>query len=83
MDKNPNWNYTVSLASLVLAPSSLKGQLILDSDADDLIRTTFSEVPDIIDLWTAFPKPVLKADFFRYLITYAFGGQLQTYPRRF
>jgi alpha 1,6-mannosyltransferase len=49
-------------------------QLLLDAAADKLIRETFEEVPDVIDLWTSFPKPVLRADLFRYLITYAFGG---------
>lgn len=55
---NPDWKY----------------RLVLDSQADTLIRSTYAQVPDVLEIWNALKRPVLKADLFRYLVIYAYGG---------
>lgn len=49
-------------------------EVITDSVAVHLIRHLYSSVPNVIEAYTALPEPVLKADFFRYLILLARGG---------
>lgn len=49
-------------------------EVITDSVAVHLIRHFFASVPEVIEAYDALPEPVLKADFFRYLILLARGG---------
>ncbi|KKA26489.1 hypothetical protein TD95_005355 [Thielaviopsis punctulata] len=49
-------------------------EVITDAVAFPLLRLLYASTPEIIDAYTALPLPVLKADFFRYLILYARGG---------
>lgn len=49
-------------------------EVITDDVAVNLIRLLYATVPEVIDAYRSLPLPVLRADFFRYLILYARGG---------
>lgn len=49
-------------------------EVITDSVAGHLIKHFFATVPEVVEAYNALPEPVLKADFFRYLILLARGG---------
>jgi alpha 1,6-mannosyltransferase len=49
-------------------------EVIADEDAAALVRRLDSSVPPVLDAYDALPLPVLKADFFRYLILLTRGG---------
>ncbi|KAF2134959.1 glycosyltransferase family 32 protein [Dothidotthia symphoricarpi CBS 119687] len=49
-------------------------EVITDNVALHLIRHLFASTPEVLEAYTALPLPVLKADFFRYLILLARGG---------
>jgi len=49
-------------------------EVITDNVAVHLIRHLYASVPEVLDAYNALPLPVLKADFFRYLILLARGG---------
>lgn len=49
-------------------------EVISDMGAEHLIKYLFASVPEVIEAYSAMPVPVLKADFFRYLILLARGG---------
>ncbi|KAL6705707.1 alpha-1,6-mannosyltransferase Och1 [Coniothyrium glycines] len=49
-------------------------EVITDNVAVHLIRHLYASVPEVLDAYNALPVPVLKADFFRYLILLARGG---------
>ncbi|KAM0426227.1 hypothetical protein ACHAPT_008577 [Fusarium lateritium] len=49
-------------------------EVITDDVAINLIRLLYATVPEVIDAYRSLPMPVLRADFFRYLILYARGG---------
>jgi alpha 1,6-mannosyltransferase len=49
-------------------------EVITDSVAVPLLRHLFSNTPRVLEAYEALPAPVLKADFFRYLILLARGG---------
>ncbi|KAJ9657370.1 alpha-1,6-mannosyltransferase Och1 [Neophaeococcomyces mojaviensis] len=49
-------------------------EVITDQAAEPLIRYLFASVPEVAEAYSAMPLPVLKADFFRYLILLARGG---------
>jgi alpha 1,6-mannosyltransferase len=49
-------------------------EVITDDLASSLIQHLYASVPEIHEAYTALPRPVLKADFFRYLILLARGG---------
>nr|XP_023879580.1 initiation-specific alpha-1,6-mannosyltransferase-like [Quercus suber] len=49
-------------------------EIVLDSAAATLIHDVYAEIPEIYHAYDALPKPVLKADFFRYLVLLARGG---------
>ena len=49
-------------------------QVINDNSAPYLIRYLYAAFPDVIEAYESMPLPVLKADFFRYLILLARGG---------
>ncbi|KAI9754581.1 MAG: membrane-bound alpha-1,6- mannosyltransferase Initiation-specific [Lichina confinis] len=49
-------------------------EVITDRAAVPLIRHLYSAVPTVVEAYEALPLPILKADFFRYLILLARGG---------
>ncbi|KAK4544684.1 hypothetical protein LTR36_003933 [Oleoguttula mirabilis] len=49
-------------------------EVITDSVAGHLIKHFFASVPEVVEAYNALPEPVLKADFFRYLVLLARGG---------
>ena len=49
-------------------------EVITDSTAAHLIRYLYASVPEVLEAYNAMPVPVLRADFFRYLILLARGG---------
>jgi alpha 1,6-mannosyltransferase len=55
-------------------PCSNSSQVITDQLALHLIKHLYSAVPDVLEAYLAMPMPILKADFFRYLILLARGG---------
>jgi alpha 1,6-mannosyltransferase len=58
IDKNPDYTY----------------RLFSDQEMIQFIKQEFSSVPSVLKAFNLMPKPVLKADFFRYLIVFAKGG---------
>lgn len=48
--------------------------MITDDIALHLIHHLYSAVPEVLEAYLAMPLPILKADFFRYLILLARGG---------
>jgi alpha 1,6-mannosyltransferase len=60
-------------------------EIITDSVAVSLLRLLYAAVPEVLVAYEALPLPVLKADFFRYLILFARGGiysDIDTYAIR-
>lgn len=49
-------------------------EVITDEVAVHLMRHLYASVPEVLEAYNALPMPVLKADFFRYLILFARGG---------
>lgn len=49
-------------------------EVITDDVAESLVKLFYASVPEVIEAYQAMPLPVLKADFFRYLILLARGG---------
>ncbi|KAL2367182.1 alpha 1,6-mannosyltransferase [Blastomyces gilchristii SLH14081] len=49
-------------------------EVITDEAADPLLRYLYAAFPEILDAYRSLPLPVLRADFFRYLILLARGG---------
>jgi len=49
-------------------------EVVTDQLALHLIKHLYSAVPDVLEAYLAMPMPILKADFFRYLILLARGG---------
>lgn len=49
-------------------------EVITDAVAVHLIRHFYASIPEVQEAYEALPAPVLKADFFRYLILLARGG---------
>jgi alpha 1,6-mannosyltransferase len=49
-------------------------EVITDDVAVNLLRYLYASVPEVLEAYEALPLPVLKADFFRYLILFARGG---------
>ncbi|KAK6222002.1 alpha-1,6-mannosyltransferase Och1 [Pestalotiopsis sp. IQ-011] len=49
-------------------------EVITDQVAPHLLRVLYAAVPEVLEAYHALPEPVLKADFFRYLILFARGG---------
>lgn len=61
-------------ASWTVAHPGFVHEVITDSMAVSLLRLFYASVPEVLEAYDALPLPVLKADFFRYLILYARGG---------
>ncbi|KAK1750204.1 hypothetical protein QBC47DRAFT_426243 [Echria macrotheca] len=60
-------------------------EVITDQVAVHLLRLLYGSVPEVLEAYDALPLPVLKADFFRYLILLARGGiysDIDTYAIR-
>jgi alpha 1,6-mannosyltransferase len=60
-------------------------EVITDQVAASLLRLLYASVPEVLEAYHALPLPVLKADFFRYLILLARGGiysDIDTYAIR-
>ena len=79
------WKYTPSSrhfrdvyrefeASWTTAHPGFIHEVITDEVAVNVLRHLYSAVPDVMRAYEALPRPVLKADFFRYLILLARGG---------
>lgn len=49
-------------------------EVITDQVAIHLLRLLYASVPEVLEAYNTMPQPVLKADFFRYLILLARGG---------
>ncbi|KAK3105523.1 alpha-1,6-mannosyltransferase Och1, partial [Teratosphaeriaceae sp. CCFEE 6253] len=49
-------------------------EVITDDVAGHLIKHFYATIPEVVEAYNALPMPVLKADFFRYLILLARGG---------
>jgi alpha 1,6-mannosyltransferase len=49
-------------------------EVISDSVAPHLMKHLYASVPEVLEAYNSLPLPVLKADFFRYLILLARGG---------
>ncbi|OTB00014.1 glycosyltransferase family 32 protein [Hypoxylon sp. CI-4A] len=49
-------------------------EVITDQVAVHLLKLLYAPVPEVLEAYNAMPQPVLKADFFRYLILLARGG---------
>jgi alpha 1,6-mannosyltransferase len=49
-------------------------EVITDETAVHLINYLFASIPEIVEAYEIMPMPVIKADFFRYLILLARGG---------
>lgn len=61
-------------ASWTLMHPTFVHEVITDDVAVSLLRHLYASVPEVIEAYQALPLPVLKADFFRYLILLARGG---------
>ena len=61
-------------ASWTVAHPGFVHEVITDSMALSLLRLFYASVPEVLEAYEALPMPVLKADFFRYLILFARGG---------
>lgn len=60
-------------------------EVITDQVAVHLLRLLYASVPEVLEAYDSLPLPVLKADFFRYLILLARGGiysDIDTYAIR-
>ncbi len=60
-------------------------EVVTDAVAASLLRLLYAGVPEVLEAYAALPLPVLKADFFRYLILLARGGiysDIDTYAIR-
>lgn len=49
-------------------------EVVTDELAVSLLGLLYATIPEVLEAYDALPMPVLKADFFRYLILYARGG---------
>ncbi|MCJ1307974.1 membrane-bound alpha-1,6- mannosyltransferase Initiation-specific [Agyrium rufum] len=67
-------DFRVSEASWTEMHPSFVHEVITDRTAAYLIRYLYASVPEVVEAYNALPIPVLKADFFRYLILLARGG---------
>lgn len=57
-------------------------EVVTDDAAVYLLKHLYASVPEVIDAYTSLPLPVMKADFFRYLILLARGVSTQTLTPR-
>ncbi|KOS21051.1 Initiation-specific alpha-1 [Escovopsis weberi] len=88
------WRYTPSdgefdfrphEASWTIHHPGFVHEVVTDAMAVTVLRLFYAGIPEILEAYHALPLPVLKADFFRYLILYARGGiysDIDTYAIR-
>lgn len=67
-------DWRASEASWTELHPSFVHEVITDSVAAHLIRHFYASIPEVQEAYNSLPAPVLKADFFRYLILLARGG---------
>lgn len=79
------WKYTPAMgdfdesfrpaeASWTELHPSFVHEVITDEVAGHLIKHFYASVPEVVEAYHSLPLPVMKADFFRYLILLARGG---------
>ncbi|KAF2673334.1 hypothetical protein BT63DRAFT_153661 [Microthyrium microscopicum] len=61
-------------ASWTILHPTFVHEVISDDVAPHLMQHLYASVPEVLEAYNALPLPVLKADFFRYLILLARGG---------
>lgn len=61
-------------ASWTLQHPTFVHEVVTDDVAVSMLRLFYAAVPEVLETYDALPLPVLKADFFRYLILFARGG---------
>jgi len=66
--------FRITEASWTEKHQSFVHEVITDQVALHLIRHLYGAVPDVLEAYESMPLPILKADFFRYLILLARGG---------
>ncbi|KAF3903672.1 hypothetical protein AA313_de0207627 [Arthrobotrys entomopaga] len=73
---NPRFrdSYRPLEASWTQAHPEFIHEVITDQVALHLIKHLYGSVPQVLEAFTSLPSPILKADFFRYLILLARGG---------
>ncbi|KAI9676132.1 MAG: membrane-bound alpha-1,6- mannosyltransferase Initiation-specific [Caeruleum heppii] len=69
-----NEDYRLGEASWTEKHPGFVHEVITDQVAVHLIRHLYAAVPAVLDAYNSLPLPILKADFFRYLILLARGG---------
>ncbi|KAF5133090.1 Initiation-specific alpha-1,6-mannosyltransferase [Metarhizium anisopliae] len=69
-----NFAFREQEASWTLQHPTFVHEVITDSVAESLLQLFYAAVPEVLETYNALPLPVLKADFFRYLILFARGG---------
>lgn len=67
-------NFRAAEASWTEKHPGFVHEVVTDKAAVDLMRYLYASVPEVVQAYNALPLPVLKADFFRYLILLARGG---------
>ncbi len=67
-------NFRPAEASWTEAHPGFVHEVITDEVAVHLIRHLYASVPSVLEAYKSLPLPVLKADFFRYLVLLARGG---------
>ena len=67
-------NFRAAEASWTEKHPGFVHEVVTDEAAVYLMRHLYASVPQVVDAYKALPIPVLKADFFRYLILLARGG---------
>ncbi|KAI1486503.1 nucleotide-diphospho-sugar transferase [Biscogniauxia mediterranea] len=71
---NSEFNFRQQEASWTNLHPGFVHEVITDQVAFHLLRLLYASVPEVLEAYNALPEPVLKADFFRYLILFARGG---------
>lgn len=71
---NGEFNFREQEATWTQLHPGFVHEVITDDVAVHLLRLLYASVPEVVEAYNALPQPVLKADFFRYLILLARGG---------
>ena len=82
---DPNFRFVDEEASWTSQHPGFVHEVVTDDVAATLIRLLYASVPEVLEAYSSLPLPVLKADFFRYLILFARGGvysDIDTYAIR-
>ncbi|KAL8709986.1 MAG: hypothetical protein Q9225_007372 [Loekoesia sp. 1 TL-2023] len=67
-------NFRIAEASWTEKHPGFVHEVVTDKAAVYLMKYLYASVPEVVEAYNALPLPVLKADFFRYLILLARGG---------